>query len=64
MCVFGFLSHALSPHSSRSRACILKWLKSTDAPTCPCCKAPALGDSDSPVDAKRESSPEADWWHT
>lgn len=24
------------------RQCILKWLKSTEAATCPCCKAPAL----------------------
>ena len=44
------------------RACILKWLKSCEAPTCPCCKAPALGDSDSPP--ARESSPEQQWWHT
>ena len=64
MCVFLFVSLTRSlPIPLAAARAILKWLKSTDAPTCPCCKAPALGD-DSPVDTKRESSPEADWWHT
>ena len=44
------------------RACILKWLKSCEAPTCPCCKAPALREGDSPP--AREGSPEQQWWHT
>lgn len=44
------------------RSCILKWLKSCETPACPCCKAPALGEADSPP--ARESSPEHQWWHT
>ena len=47
------------------RSCILKWLKSCEAPTCPCCKAPALAPDKAPDSPPtRESSPEQQWWHT
>jgi len=45
------------------KACIMKWLKSNEVPSCPQCKAPALAEADSPV-GTRESSPEQQWWHT
>ena len=48
------------------RACILKWLKGCETPSCPQCKLPALGGGGaSPKGSpKRESSPEQQWWHT
>ena len=60
------------------KACILKWLKSAETPTCPQCKAPALGgagaadDESSPppqlLPSPRETSPDdepQEWWpHT
>ena len=49
------------------RACILKWLKSCETPTCPQCKAPAL-EGGAPPDGPpggRTPSPEEEWWrHT
>lgn len=62
------------------KSCILKWLKSCDAPTCPTCKAPVLG-APSPEhcpgvsssaggvvssthDAAAEDEGKEQWWHT
>ena len=46
------------------RACILKWLKSSENPTCPCCKQPALPSASDAESPQREGSPEQQWWHT
>ena len=53
-----------SSRSDYHKACILKWLKSNEVPSCPQCKAPALAGADSPVAGAPESSPEQQWWHT
>jgi len=54
------------------KACILKWLKSSDAPSCPVCKAPVTtprGPFAAPDGSGRGGSPEdpdeeEEWWHT
>ncbi len=55
------------------RPCVLRWLKSCDTPSCPQCKAPALGAADDdpeaqpcewkPVESKGSPKQEQ-WWHT
>ena len=51
------------------RSCISKWLKSTEAASCPQCKAPALepggvcGVASTDADAGGVSTAEQ-WWHT
>lgn len=62
------------------KSCILKWLKSCDAPSCPTCKAPVLGTPSpehcpgvssstggvvsSTDDAAAEDEGKEQWWHT
>mmetsp|Transcript_19845 Transcript_19845/g.57019 ORF Transcript_19845/g.57019 Transcript_19845/m.57019 type:complete len:183 (+) Transcript_19845:3-551(+) len=45
------------------KGCILKWLKSSEAPSCPVCKHPAL-DSAEPGAAAPTPPPTEEWHHT
>ena len=51
------------------KPCILKWLKSCDAPSCPTCKAPVLvaptpAAPAAPVAASTADGADEQWWHT
>ena len=58
------------------KPCILKWLKSCDAPSCPTCKAPvivppapaapapAAGVSTADGAQRTASTADEQWWHT
>lgn len=57
------------------KACIVRWLKTSEQPSCPICKAPALSKADPeeenecvecpPPEGYRATTAEAEqWWHT